>query len=127
MAISSPFVEAWHRLRFCVAALVGVIVAGTVGYIILGFPWLDALYQTVPTVATVGFREVQPLSAVGQAFTIALILVGVGTALYTFTQVRWPGSGRRWSRSRSDPHRHRYGGPTQGAGRRRPPLNYRSD
>ena len=79
--------EAWHRLRFGVAALVGVIVAGTVGYIALGFPWLDALYQTVTTVATVGFREVQPLTAGGQAFTIVLILVGVGTALYTFTQV----------------------------------------
>jgi voltage-gated potassium channel len=79
-------VEAWHRLRFGVAALVGVIVAGTVGYMAFGFPWLDALYQTVTTVATVGFREVQPLSSGGQAFTIVLILVGVGTALYTFTQ-----------------------------------------
>ena len=79
--------EAWRRLRFGVAALVGIIVAGTVGYIALGFPWLDALYQTVTTVATVGFREVQPLSAGGQAFTIVLILVGVGTALFTFTQV----------------------------------------
>ena len=78
--------EAWRRLRFGLAALVGIIVAGTVGYIALGFPWLDALYQTVTTVATVGFREVQPLSAGGQAFTIILILVGVGTALFTFTQ-----------------------------------------
>jgi voltage-gated potassium channel len=69
-----------------VAALIGVIVVGTVGYIALGFPWLDALYQTVTTVATVGFREVHPLSSGGQAFTIVLILVGVGTALYTFTQ-----------------------------------------
>jgi len=80
-------VEAWRRLRFGVAALVGIIVAGTVGYAALGFAWLDALYQTVTTVSTVGFREVHPLSAGGQAFTIALILVGVGTALYTFTQV----------------------------------------
>jgi voltage-gated potassium channel len=69
-----------------VAALVGVIVAGTAGYMAFGFPWLDALYQTVTTVATVGFREVHPLSSGGQAFTIVLILVGVGTALYTFTQ-----------------------------------------
>jgi voltage-gated potassium channel len=80
-------VEAWRRLRFGLAALVGIIVAGTVGYAALGFPWLDALYQTVTTVTTVGFREVQPLSAGGQAFTIVLILVGVGTALFTFTQV----------------------------------------
>jgi voltage-gated potassium channel len=80
-------VEAWRRLRFGLAALVGIIVAGTVGYVALGFRWLDALYQTVTTVTTVGFREVQPLSAGGQVFTIVLILVGVGTALFTFTQV----------------------------------------
>ena len=61
-----------------------MIVAGTVGYAILGFGFVDALYQTVTTITTVGFREVHPLSTVGQLFTIALILVGVGTALYTF-------------------------------------------
>jgi len=61
-----------------------VIVAGTVGYVILGFGFIDALYQTVTTVTTVGFREVHPLSTVGVFFTIVLILVGVGTALYTF-------------------------------------------
>jgi len=61
-----------------------VIVAGTVGYIILGFGVLDALYQTVTTVTTVGFREVNPLTAAGQLFTITLILLGVGIALYAF-------------------------------------------
>ena len=61
-----------------------VIVAGTVGYVILGFGFIDAVYQTVTTVTTVGFREVHPLSTVGVSFTMALILMGVGTALYTF-------------------------------------------
>ena len=61
-----------------------MIVAGTVGYVILGFGVLDAVYQTVTTVTTVGFREVKPLTAVGQLFTITLILLGVGTALYAF-------------------------------------------
>lgn len=61
-----------------------VIVAGTAGYLILGFGFVDARYQTVTTITTVGFREVHPLSTVGEFFTIALILVGVGTALYMF-------------------------------------------
>jgi voltage-gated potassium channel len=61
-----------------------VLVAGTVGYVILGFGVLDAVYQTVTTVTTVGFREVNPLGAAGQVFTILLILLGVGTALYAF-------------------------------------------
>jgi voltage-gated potassium channel len=61
-----------------------VLLAGTVGYVMLGFGVLDAVYQTVTTVTTVGFREVHPLTAAGQLFTIVLILTGVGTALYTF-------------------------------------------
>jgi len=80
-------VEAWRRLRFGLAALVAVLVAGTVGYVAFGFSVLDAVYQTVTTVSTVGFREVHPLSAGGRVFTIVLILVGVATALYTFTLV----------------------------------------
>ncbi len=79
--------EAWRRLRFGVAAFIGVLVGGTVGYLALGFPLLDAAYQTVTTVATVGYREVRPLSDVGRIFTMGLILVGVATALYTFTLV----------------------------------------
>jgi voltage-gated potassium channel len=66
-------------------ALAVVIVAGTVGYVVLGFGWLDALYQTVTTVTTVGFREVKQLSTAGKVFTIVLILLGVGTALYTLS------------------------------------------
>jgi voltage-gated potassium channel len=80
-------VEAWHRLRLGLAALVGVLVIGTCGYVAFGFPLLDAMYQTVTTVTTVGFREVHPLSTGGRVFTMALILGGVGTALYSFTLV----------------------------------------
>ena len=73
-----------RRIGRALLAFSLVIVAGTVGYAILGFGFVDALYQTVTTITTVGFREVHPLSTVGELFTIALILVGVGTALYTF-------------------------------------------
>jgi voltage-gated potassium channel len=62
-----------------------VIVVGTVGYLLLGFSLINALYQTVTTVATVGFREVEPLSTTGKVFTMVLILVGVGAALYAFS------------------------------------------
>jgi voltage-gated potassium channel len=79
--------EAWHRLRLGLGALAGVLVVGTLGYVAFGFPLLDALYQTVTTVSTVGFRELHPLSTGAQIFTIALIMVGVGTALYSFTLI----------------------------------------
>ena len=66
-------------------ALGAVVIIGTVGYVVLGFGVLDAVYQTVTTITTVGFREIEPLDAAGQVFTIVLILAGVGTALYTLT------------------------------------------
>jgi len=77
-------VETVRRIRLALVALAVVIVGGTVGYVILGFGVMDALYQTVTTVTTVGFREVRTLSTAGKIFTIAVILIGVGTALYTF-------------------------------------------
>ena len=74
-----------RRVRWGLIALVFVLAGGTGGYVVLGFSPLDALYQTVTTVTTVGFREVEPLDASGKLFTMALILTGVGTVLYTFS------------------------------------------
>jgi voltage-gated potassium channel len=74
-----------RRVWWGLCALGGVLLVGTFGYIALGFGVLDAIYQTVTTVTTVGFREVKHLSAAGKVFTIFLILVGVGTAFYTLT------------------------------------------
>ena len=63
-----------------------IVAAGTFGYVLIeGWSVWDALYMTVTTVATVGFREVHPLSWAGQAFTLLLIVSGVGTAFYTAT------------------------------------------
>ncbi|MGZ4710505.1 MAG: potassium channel family protein [Acidimicrobiales bacterium] len=75
----------WRRLGGASIALLVVLVVGTAGYVILGFSVLDAAYQTVTTVSTVGFREVEPLSPAGQVFTMVLVLVGVGAALYAFS------------------------------------------
>lgn len=76
--------EQVRRLWVALIAMCLVMVGGTIGYVALGFGVLDAIYQTVTTVATVGFREVRPFSRADEAFTIVLILVGVGVMLYTF-------------------------------------------
>ena len=68
-------------------ALLAVTVFGTVGYLLLGFTLLEASYQTVTTVATVGFREVRPLTPTGQVFTMVLIVIGVGVVLYNLAVV----------------------------------------
>ena len=76
-----------NRMARAAAALVGVIVVGTFGYVLLGMSVLDAFYQTIISVTTVGFQEVEPFSDNGKIFTSILILVGVGTALYALTAV----------------------------------------
>ena len=80
-SVGSPF----RKVRDGLIALGAVMVAGIVGYLLLGYGFLDSLYQTVLTVSTVGFGT--PHQAAGKVFTIILILVGVGTALYTFSAV----------------------------------------
>ncbi len=76
-----------RRIQFALLALLAVIISGTIGYIVLGFTFIDALYQTITTVTTVGFREVEPIHTAGKIFTIILILAGVGTALYAFSLI----------------------------------------
>ena len=74
-----------RRIQLALLAVLGVVVAGSIGYLVLGFSLLDAVYQTVTTITTVGFREVRPLGVAGKIFTITLIVAGVGTALYAFS------------------------------------------
>lgn len=74
----------WLRVGRGLGLLCAVVAIGTGGYRAFGFGLLDALYQTVTTISTVGFREVRPFRTGEKVFTIALIFGGVGSALYTF-------------------------------------------
>ncbi|HYO19266.1 MAG TPA: TrkA family potassium uptake protein [Dermatophilaceae bacterium] len=95
-----------RRLRRSLLALSAVILVGTVGYFLLGFSPLDAVYQTVTTVTTIGFREVQPFGTAEKVFTILFVLVGVGVVLYTLSALLglliegW--AGNEWGRRRME-------------------------
>lgn len=72
-----------RRVRLGLALFAAVMAVGALWYwLVEGFSVVDALYQTVMTVTTVGFGEVRPLGARGRVFTMVLIVVGVGVALY---------------------------------------------
>lgn len=82
------FAGPWTRLILGGGLLAALLIAGVSGYMAIeGWSFLDALFMTVITVTTVGFREVHPLSDGGRVFTIFLILFGVGTAFYILTTV----------------------------------------
>ena len=71
---------------FAVALLAAVVLAGTLGYMVIErwSAW-DAFYMAVITITTVGYREVHDLSFAGQVWTVLLLFGGVGSALYVFT------------------------------------------
>lgn len=76
------------RLLHIVLLLVAVIGGGTVGYVVIeGWSAFDALYMTVTTVSSVGYGEVHPLSKTGRAFTLVLIVAGLGTVLYGLSAI----------------------------------------
>jgi len=71
-----------RTLLWVVGAIVLILAIGTVGYMVIeGWGFLDALYMTVTTITTVGYREIQPLSTGGRVFSMLLILGGVGVIL----------------------------------------------
>jgi voltage-gated potassium channel len=65
-----------------------VLAIGVLGYMsIEGWGFLDALYMTVITITTVGYREVQEVSPSGRVFTIFIIFLGMGIFAYTLGMV----------------------------------------
>ena len=64
------------------------IILGVTGYMTIErFSFLEALYMTVITVATIGFSEVRPLSDVGRIFTIVLIVINLGVFTFALSQL----------------------------------------
>lgn len=76
------------RLLKSLLLLGAVFAVGTVGYVIIeGAPVWDAFYMTAITLTTVGYREVFPLSPAGEAFTVALLVSGLGLILLIATHI----------------------------------------
>ncbi len=67
--------------------VLAVFVAGSIGYALFGLSPIDAMYMTITTITTVGYRELNgpDLSNAEKVFTMTIIVTGVSTALYTLT------------------------------------------
>jgi len=77
-----------RRVLLGVFWLAAVVIVGVVGYqVIEGWNFLDAIYMTVTTITTVGYREVHELSDAGRIFSIFLMFGGVGGALYALSGI----------------------------------------
>lgn len=98
----SPGRDLWRRIRWPALGLAIALAYGVAGYMLLeGWRFLDALYMTVTTLTTVGFREVHPLDDGGMVFTLSVITIGVGLVLTTVTVVaQWVLEGQWGERTR---------------------------
>lgn len=73
-------------LRVGLALLIADLFLGIFGFMLLEeYGLIDALYMTIITLSTVGFAEVQPLSALGRLFTSILILINMGVFAYVLS------------------------------------------
>jgi voltage-gated potassium channel len=78
-------VNVQRKLINPVVAILCVITFGTLGYVFIeGWGFFDSLYMTIITLTTVGYNEVHDLSDTGRAFSMAVMLTGVGTMFYLF-------------------------------------------
>lgn len=81
--------EIQRRLVYALLVLGAVMVIATVGYRFLGqnVSWLDALYMTVVTLATVGYGEIVDTShsPVLRTFNLLVLTFGIGVMLYVIS------------------------------------------
>ena len=80
----------WKDPAFQFLALIasGVLGIGTVFYrFVEGWSWLDSLYFCVITLATVGYGDFSPQTALGKIFTMGYIFIGIGLLVAVFTRL----------------------------------------
>ena len=80
-----------RKLTIAFAMLAGLLVTGTVGYLMLEqdnpqgkWQLLDAIYMTVITLTTVGYSDME-VSNAGRIFTVFLLIGGFGVFTYSVT------------------------------------------
>jgi voltage-gated potassium channel len=81
----SPY---WH-IRTAGLIFIGLIIIGTIGYMLIAkLAFFQALYMTVITISTVGYRELFKIPNRGaELFTMFIILSGLATVVYMTTSI----------------------------------------
>lgn len=78
--MTTPF----DRVRRGLVVLGVVFVVSVLGYRLAGYPWIEAVWMVVITVASVGYGERSQQSPAVQLLTVGVILFGITAAAYTF-------------------------------------------
>ena len=71
-----------HRFLWALLAFVGILLVGTVGFVVLlGESWVDAFYRSVVSTTLTGLDSA-PDTAAGKIFTVVLLACGVAVFFY---------------------------------------------
>lgn len=81
-------IKYFKKLYIAIALVIAVMIIGVAGYIFIEhYNFVDAVFMTIITVATVGYREVNELDQVGKIFTSFLIVFSIGTFAYAISVI----------------------------------------
>jgi len=70
------------RLKIFIFIFLIILLTGVIGFIYIeGLTFVDALYFTIVTIATVGYGDIHPVTYTGKVLSLILIICGVGTFL----------------------------------------------
>jgi voltage-gated potassium channel len=76
------------KLYIAVGLILLIVIIGVTGYIVIGdYTFIDSVFMTVITIATVGYREVKELDDAGKIFTTLLIILSIGTFAYAISVI----------------------------------------
>ncbi len=75
-----------HKLIVISISFIMIIVIGVIGYsLLLQVSFVDALYMTVITISTVGYKEIADMTPEAKLFSIVIIFLGISFVGYLFT------------------------------------------
>lgn len=80
VASRDPQVRSLLSITFSMIAFASVVY-----HYVEGWRWIDAVYFSVITVATVGYGDIAPQTDIGKLFTILYIFCGLGLFVATAT------------------------------------------
>ncbi len=101
-----------RRLVFGLAFALVVVAVGTIAYRFAGLSWMDALYQTVVTITTVGYTDLAPdhkgitILLIGFGTLVVAVLFSLVTGVVIEAQIRDVFGRRRMEREVSKLHNH---------------------
>ena len=77
-----------HEYYILLSLAITVVILGTVVFHLLEkWSWIDSLYFTVITLATVGYGDLTPTTPVGKLFAVIFVISGVGIFLAFLNKV----------------------------------------